>query len=355
MKTEVVELTVNEIPEVVDFVLRQVALQRGTQPPAAAATARYEWFLAQNPWRQGSFIGWGLRDAEGNLAGTNLCTWQRFVNAGGTVSALHSGDYYVAEAARGPGSLALLLNMTRHPGADLCICATANVNGAKVWKAIRGQPIQGGDSELLVPVNWPPLAAGSLARRMKWKWLSASVACAGRWLPRIGPRFPASPSVRIEALHAGDCPALPVMPSGDTWEPVRTEEWLRWRYFAAHSQSRCSLLRLSRTGRTDEMFIGTHTGNRGEGARVRALTVMDAWGAVEAFSASEVVAALVQHFRCRMDVICLRLLAASLWPSGACGSRFRKLDSVTHWMSTRRPELAAGAWRFSMACGDACL
>lgn len=353
MSVRVVELTVQDLPEVVTFVCDQAGTQRGVCFDPAVALPRYRWLLEENPRRRGDFIGWGLRDATGALAGTNLCLWQHYERAGEIQKALHSGDYYVAGSARGPSSVALLLNMLRHPEADLSICATANVNGAAVWKAIKGIPVEGSGRELLIPVNMTALAAGVLAGKLPPGILRRTAAGLGAWLPRTGPRFSRPADMQIEEVRAGDISRITALPITQLWEPQRDGAWLLWRYTAEHSARSCRLLRISRSGPGGDLFVGIHIGNRGAGGRIRSLTILDVWGAGHIASAQEVIGTLAVHFRSALDVICLRLQAAKLWKDQWPGrSRLRELEAHTHWMISRKQKLNPAEWAFTMADGD---
>ena len=355
MNARIVELTVQDLPEVVAFVCRQAGAQRHVRLDPAAAMPRYRWLLNENPRRRGDFIGWGLRDAAGALAGTNLCCWQHYERAGEIRIALHSGDYYVEENARGPMSLGLLLNMLRHPEADLSMCATANVNGAAVWEAIKGIPVEGSGHELLVPVNLTALAAGAFAGKLSEGPLRCVTAALGAWLPRIGPHYSCPPDWRIEEIMPADVSRILAPAATSLWEPRRDADWLSWRYAAGYSSKHCRLLRLSRSGGGGDVFAGTYIGSRGPGGRVRSLTVMDVWGAADTTNAPEALAALVFHFRKVIDVVSLRLLAAKLWGSQSQRRlRLRELTARTHWMISRKDQLDPADWSFSMGDGDGC-
>ena len=353
MSARVVELTVQDLSEVVTFVCAQAGAQRGVRFDPVEAMPRYRWLLEENPRRRGEFIGWGLRDAGGALAGTNLCCWQHYERGGEIRAALHSGDYYVAESARGPLSLALLLNMLRHPEADLSICATANVNGAAVWEAIKGIPVEGSGWEVLIPLNLTALAAGALAKKLPEGMLRRSAAGLGAWLPRTGPRFVRPADLQIEEVKPEDVFRIVVHPVTQLWEPRRDGAWLSWRYASAYSARSCRLLRISRSRTAGDIFVGTHIGSRGVGGRVRALTVLDVWGDADGANASDLLGALASHFRSSIDVICLRLLAARLWKDQWPGrSRLRELEARTHWMISRKQKLDPAEWAFTMADGD---
>ncbi len=354
MSETIHELRTEHLEEAVRFIREQIFELRGVRGDLAEMLPRYRWLYVDSPRRRDDFIGWGLRDDAGELVGTHLIAWQHYTRGGEEVRALVSTNSYVAELHRGPAGLGLMLNMRRRADADLCMCTTANVNSGSVWKSMKGFEMEGAGWEFLIPVNWSAWAVAGAVRKTPWPWLKSAVDAAGAMLPGVRRRFSAAAGWSVDEVRDEDLPRVSTAPLSDKWEPLRDEAFLRWRYPDYPGQG-VRLLRLNRSAPGGELFVGVKSGLRGYGRGLRQMVIMDVHGAREQ-DGEGIVAALAAHFRGRVDLVGVRLLAAMLWEESLAplASR-RKLEFPTHWMQSRKMTLEASEWRPSQGDGDGCM
>jgi hypothetical protein len=344
------ELRVEHLEEAVRFISGQIFESRGVRAGFGEMLPGYRWLYVETPRRHHDFIGWGLRDAKGTLVGTHLIAWQHYARAGLEARALVSTNSYVSKESRGPVGLGLMLNMTRRADADLCICTTANVMSGSVWKSMRGIEMAGSGWEFLVPVNWTAWAVSGVVRHTRPPLLKHLIDQAGRLLPPLRRSLGYSTGYKVEELQKDEVTHAGVAPLTDKWEPLRDPVWLHWRYAENPSNK---LLRLTRSGGIGgDMFVGVKISARGFGRGLRQMMILDVHGTLEA-EPEAVLAALLAHFSGRVDLICVRMLAAMLWEKQLARiARRRILEFPTHWMLSRKMTLLQDDWRPSQADGD---
>jgi hypothetical protein len=345
------ELRTEHLEEAVRFIGPQIAAAREVKVVVEEILPRYRWMYVDNPRRRDDFIGWGLRTGSGELVGTHLIAWQHYRRGDAEARALVSTNSYVAEGFRGPRGLGLMLNMTRRADADLCMCTTANVMSGSVWKSMRGIEMAGGGWEFLVPVNWTAWGVGGLIRHTRSPLLKRLIDQAGRLLPPVRRRLGSSSGYKVEELRKDEVTGAGVAPLTGKWEPLRDPVWLQWRY-ADNPSNSIKLLRVTRSAAGGDLFVGVRIAPRGFGRGLRQMMILDVHGSLEA-EPEAVLAALLSHFSGRVDLICIRLLAAMLWENRlALIARRRTLEFPTHWMLSRKMTLLQDDWRPSHGDGD---
>jgi hypothetical protein len=276
--------------------------------PAAAGlcdAAHYRWFLLENPAQPaGVPRGWIARNAAGDVVGSKFCAAQRFLCAGRVQTLLMGGGFYVSGEHRGLG-LSLMRRYLEQGQNHALFASTMNEVSGALYEHYGGYPVPDTDHEWLGVLHYAPLVEEVLVRRLGrpalGRLLSRAAALRPAALAGHGPgeltRI-ASPaelvSLAIDAPpeHAADITHL------------RDEAFLRWRYFAGPDRSRA--LFVYRSERGARALVAVNLRARGVRGQVRALMVLDYWGALPASELAHAARKLAALYREQADVIVFR-------------------------------------------------
>jgi hypothetical protein len=286
-------------------------LQReGPAPEADAPGGRrvqhLHWFLFENPAQPaGVPRGWIARDAQGEVVGSKFCVGQRFRCAGDEFTLLMGGGFYVAASRRGLG-LALMRRYLEQGRSHALFASTMNEVSGALYEHYGGYPIPHTDHEWLGVLRYAPLVEEVLARRFgrpRLARLLAGVAAlrpagvqrrprGGELTHIAGPAELAGLAIPTPPEHARDVTGL------------RDEGSLRWRYFEGPDASRA--LFVYRSERGERALVGTIRRPRGVRGQVRALMVLDYWGALPPTEIANVASHLAAAYGDEVDVIVFR-------------------------------------------------
>ncbi len=280
-------------------------------PPADPAAPllrdakHYHWFLLDNPAQpEGVPCGWIARNAEGAVVGSKFCSAQRFLCAGQVQTLLMGGGFYVSSTHRGLG-LALMRRYLEQGQRHALFASTMNEVSGALYEHYGGYPVPHTEHEWLGVLHYGPVVEEFLLRRFGRPALArlaarvaglrpAAVRGATRGeLVRVGSSAELA-GLRIDAPpeHAGDITHL------------RDEAFLRWRYFEGPDRSRA--LFVYRSERGERALVAVNLRARGTHGQVRALMVLDYWGALPASEIANVARQLAAAYRGEADVIVFR-------------------------------------------------
>jgi hypothetical protein len=353
---EIRDFTEPDLAEAVAFLARQV--HRADLPGAAPPSEpKLRWFTFQNPARQAGIpLGWLLRGAGGDIVGIMLCVPQWFRYRDRAFLLLMSGSYYVDDRFRGLG-LALFQRYRALNKRNALYCTTANEMSSAVWKRFGGYPLTATDHEILGVLRFGPLAEEVAYRR-------ASNALIARAAGGVLGAVPGMAASRWRRLRAGAVltkldrgPGLAGMQDDGSAEhadritAVRSEPFLQWRYFDGPDATR-ALFRFE-GGEGGRCHVAVNLQRRGYRGQIRALTVLDVWGAMPGDSIVSLAACLAQEYRDRADVVVFRGQPPERQRAlCAAGLRRRALPVPIGWCIDREGLLPRAPWYVVPADGD---
>jgi GNAT superfamily N-acetyltransferase len=275
----------------------------------AAAPARdarhYRWFLLDNPAQPaGVPCGWLARREDGEVVGSKFCAAERFSCAGREQTLLMGGGFYVSEAHRGLG-LALMRRYLEQGRRHALFASTMNAVSGALYEHYGGYPVPHTDHEWLGVLRFSPLLEEVLRRRLGSPPLARVLSRAGTLRPGALRGRARGELVRVEspAALAGLAVAPPPEHARDVTH-VRDEAFLRWRYFAGPDPARALFVYRAEDG--SSALVAVNLRARGTRGQVRALMVLDYWGALPASAIADVARGLAALYRERADVIVFR-------------------------------------------------
>ena len=286
-------------------------LNRESPGPSGAGTLgvrdarHYGWFLLENPAQPpGVPCGWIARDDAGEVVGSKFCAAERFSCAGEPKTLLMGGGFYVGGQHRGLG-LMLMRRYLEQGKRHALYASTMNEVSGALYEHYGGYPVPHTDHEWLGVLHYEPVVEEFLVRRFHRPGLARMLArpaalrpAAIRGAPRGALERVSSPAqlgglaIAPPPEHAGDITAL------------RDEAFLRWRYFAGPDRSRALFVYRSEQG--SRALVAVNLRLRGIRGQVRALMVLDYWGAVPAAAIADAARLLAAEYRDQADVIVFR-------------------------------------------------
>jgi len=319
----------SDLPAVAALLASEVPAYAGVRKTAADFLKRLRWLIPENPDLGSHPPGWVLEAADGGLAGVHLSVPRLFCGAGGPLPVFFSCYYFVKAEARGMESLGLFLSYRKLASHGILMAGSANANSAPLWWKLGGKPLPGTDAEWLQPLHYPPLVEEFLHRRTGWKWRlprrrdtawkEPPAAGALRWL-----------RAEEEILSA----ALP--PGGGPLQPVRSPEWLRWKFIAGR-QDNCRLYCWS--GGAAPVFLTVTLANRGWRGQLRCLHLADAWSSGPP-GGPEILRAITSLHRGHADAVVIRAHAGMTPAAASLGWRRRPLEApVFQWAAAHAARL----------------
>jgi hypothetical protein len=248
--------------------------------------------------------GWIARNAEGVVVGSKFCAAQRFRCAGSVQTLLMGGGFYVAADQRGLG-ISLMRRYLEQGRRYALFASTMNETSGAFYEHYGGYPIAHTDHEWLGVLHWAPLVEELLVRRSGRPALARALAQPAALRPAAIRGAARGVLQRIESPEALAGLALDPPPehAGDITH-LRDESFLRWRYFEGPDATRTLFVYHAESGA--RALVAVNLRARGARGQVRALMVLDYWGALPAAAISDVSRGLAASYRGRADVIVFR-------------------------------------------------
>ena len=301
-RAEVHQIEPADIPQVATF------LERQRRPGDAPATGpldpqqRLRWLLRENPARADDIpLGWCIRDGEGRVAGAMLCVPLRIAGEGFDGRALMSCKFFVDEAHRGLG-IGLFMRFLKLGQRFPLLATSANAASGALFAQFGGYAINGTEHTMLGVRRPAPLAEEWFHRRTHRPALARLLAFPARFAPsrmKIRPGDDAG----AELIPIPQPDDLQLLPPAGALTIVRSQPWLRWRYFSA-DRAACDVFRFRCNG--DDRLLVTNMIASGYRGQIRVLNVLDVWPPLSTSSARVLPALLHERYKDRFDVIWLR-------------------------------------------------
>lgn len=314
-KAEVRELAEDDLPALADY-LRARSQEESPDPGGVPAVTprpsieKLRWFLFRNPARHPDLpVGWTLRDAEGRVVGAMFCAPQRFRSGDREFLLLMSGSYFVDAPFRGLG-MAIFQRYRKLANRHALYCTTANDQSGAFWRRFGGYPIADTDHESIGILRIGPIAEEWLQRRWGRSSLSRLVGWTGGQVPTLFSLQSGRRTSGGELLQIGVRDELPNLDDaaredvGNRLTAVRDDAFLRWRYLEGPDPT--AVLYRFRSGSGADAVVGVNLRNRGHRGQIRALMVLDAWGALPGRSIADLASILAREFSGRADMIVFR-------------------------------------------------
>lgn len=346
---ELVNIEIEDIPEVVNFIATQSGQNRDS------IESHLRWFALENPaLRAEDPLGFGLR-AAGQLVGCILCSPQLFRCEKQSIRFMGSSLFYVDDHHRGHGGR-IFLQYCRLGNRYPLFGTSANAKAAALWKAAGARPIPHSDGELFGVLRWPPIAEEVAHRRYSNRLLSAlagsSVAAiAGAFRPL---KIDSSSFDKLQSLtsaeHVSDFLQLHQFSTKLT--AARELPYLRWRYFSGRDAT--VAVYAFRSDQADrEVFVAVNQRIRGYREQIKTLNVLDVYPEVSQAEWLQIVGALIAHYRQMVDAIVLRsqnLEQRKMFCER--GFQWRAFDAPNGWFLDRSKFLPTHDWYPVPADGD---
>ena len=353
-RVEIAEIREHELPEVARFLEGE---RPGAEDAGGAGLPRIDpehlrWFLFRNPASADDLPKGWLARAEGRPVGVKFCAPQRFQHRGRPYTLLMGGGYYVSRQHRGVG-LSLMKRYLDLAPRHAHFATTMNEVSGAIYERYGGYPIPETDRELLGVLHWSPLVEELLVRRFGRPGPARLAARAAALRP-AGLRGDAAAAGRLEPLDAASLAhhGIATPPEhADQITGLRDPDFLRWRYFEGPDATRALFVFTASDG--TRALLGVNRRPRGHRGQVRALTVLDVWGALAPAGVVEAARALASRFRDQADVVVLRGLheprRRALVAAGAVERPFARAIGVC---IDRANLLPTRAWYMVPADGD---
>ena len=346
------EIGADDLEPLARFLGREGSGSAEPAAPLVRDATHYRWFLLENPAQPSNVpCGWIAHNAEGAVVGSKFCSAQRFLCAGRVQTLLMGGGFYVASEHRGLG-LSLMRRYLEQGQRHALFASTMNEASGALYEHYGGYPIPHTDHEWLGVLHYGPVVEEFLVRRFGRPALARIAARAAglrlaavRGAPR-GELVPVARGAELAGLsidvppeHAGDISAL------------RDEPFLRWRYFEGPDRTRA--LFVYRSERGERALLAVNLRARGTRGQVRALMVLDYWGALPAAEIANAARQLAAAYRAQADVIVFRGQPPERQQVlSAAGFLHRALPRAVGVCIDRHGLLPTRAWYMVPADGD---
>ncbi|HET6250173.1 MAG TPA: hypothetical protein VFE47_20955 [Tepidisphaeraceae bacterium] len=338
------EITESKIPDVADFLARQV-------PPGEAKAAappppreRLAWLLLENPARAADIpFGWRIIDNGGAIAGAAICTPFHISSGGIRFTALMFSKFYVDLPYRSMG-LGLLMRFIKLGSRYPLFCTSTNAVAGAMFKKVGAAKIDRLDHTMLGICRLQPVAE-------EWIYRKIAVRAAARMLS-----LPAALGRgRIAGLLKDSCGGElePLSSAGElgSWQPptvegvtavVRDRDYLAWRYFSRERGKDAFIFRFAGEA---ERFVAVNEVRAGYRGQIRVLNVLDVWPPTTAGSATALCAQLSLRYQGRFDTIWLRSQSPAAEEALAdAGFARHMFPAPLGWYIDRENKLPAKDW-----------
>jgi hypothetical protein len=347
-QSDLVTLAESDLLEISGF----IAAESGRARPEVEAHLR--WFLLQNPARtQESPLGFGLRAEDGQLVGCLLCHPQTFCFQHQRIPVMGSSCFYVNRAYRGSGAL-IFLKYSRLTDRWPLFGNSANAEAASLWKGRGATPIPNSDRELIGVMKWSPVLEDVIYKKVGRPAaprftgsLASSVVSPLRRLKLEG-----GEAAALSALSSADqVVELDVFDSPQYLTAMRDVPYLRWRYFSGRDRSVAVFA--FRKGNQRPVLVAVNQRPRGYRGQIDALYVLDLYPPTQPETILQIVSALSEQYRGKVDVIVLRCLDASQQSVlRKAGFLERNFDAPNGWFLDKRNLLPTREWYLVPGDGD---
>jgi hypothetical protein len=300
------EVGPEELDDLAAFLQEESSRLIGDLPASTVDAAHLRWFLFDHPVRSSDLpAGWAARDARGRIVGAAVGVPQRFSCRDRQFVCIVCSAYYVARSHRGIG-LALLQRYLRLSKRYALMTTTSNATSQAVFERLGSYPIPNTDHELLGILRWTPVIEEWLHGRLRRPRAARLLAGVGALGPaRLGRDARGGTLTRVR--DPGELERAPVTPGPehrDQLTAVRDPAFLEWRYFAGPDPTRA--LYLFRADGGARCWVGVNLRRRGYRGQIRALNVLDLWGAIPEPCVAVVARQLASCYGDEVDLIVFR-------------------------------------------------
>lgn len=353
-------LTLRDIaPSDLEELARFIAGISGSNTPLPRAVARLTWILLENPAREPADpLGWMLRAPSGEIAGCMCCAPQKFCFAQKTFTLMMANSFYVDDRYRGGGASIFLKYLQlgrRYP----LFVSSANATVAEMWQKLGGYPLGDSDQEVIGILRWPPLLAESVYRKTASHRVAQFAAALASPFSRAKRGFAGDTREadtregELLPLHTPeDAASVCAEHHSDKITNCRDATFLKWRYFSPVTPTaRLFAFRSDADGK--KFMVAVQLQNRGYKRQIRALHILDIWGAPDSTSHLAIASALVREYREQIDMLVFRCVDATHHQVlTAHGFRLRPFAAPIVWCIDKHGFLPSKSWYFVPADGD---
>jgi hypothetical protein len=325
------EITEAEIPQVAEFLARQVPVGEATTANPLPPVDRLRWLLLENPARSAEVpFGWRIMSEGGAVVGAAICTPMRIHSRNVELTALMFSKFYVDVSYRGMG-LGLLMRFIRLGRRYPLFCTSTNAVAGAMFEKLGALPINGLDHTMLGIACPGPLLEEWIYRRSHLKSAARIVSIGTGFLPGRIRRLTrgSSAAALVPVSRVDELSALATSPANDVTAVIRDRDYLHWRYFAGQRDK--DVYRFTYPDEPDRLIVvnQTRAGHRGQ---IRVLNVLDVWPPTSADSAPALCAALSLRYAKQFDTIWLRSQPPAAEDSlRACGFIRRTFPAQLGW------------------------
>ena len=302
---QISEIAAGDLEALARFLAREASGPSEEAAVQVRDAAHYHWFLLENPAQPaGVPCGWIGRNAAGEVVGSKFGAAQRFLCAGRVQTLLMGGGFYVSGEHRGLG-ISLMRRYLEQGQQHALYASTMNEVSGAFYEHYGGYPVPHTDHEWLGVLHYAPLVEEVLVRRFGRPALARLLARGAALRPAAvrgtlrgtltrvnSPAELASLAIEAPPEHAGDITHL------------RDEAFLRWRYFEGPDRTRALYVYRSEAG--GHALVAVNLRARGARSQVRALMVLDYWGALPPAEIANAARQLGARYREQAEVIVFR-------------------------------------------------
>jgi hypothetical protein len=338
------EITETDIPEVADFLARQVRADEAATNNPLPPVDRLKWLLLQNPaFSKDIPLGWRIRSETGCVVGAAICSPFRIGAGEFRATALMFSKFFVDLPYRGMG-LGLLLRFVRLGDRFPLFVTSTNAVAGQLFARVGATKIDGLDHTMLAINRLGPLAEEFFHRRLKQpilaRILSSPALIAGRSAGRRL-NWPCRGEL-LPMKNAGDVAGLHLPSSCDALAVVRDRDYVDWRYFTGETDKQVYCFRLA--GEADRLVV-VNLLRSGYRRQIRVLNVLDIWPPATAVIAESLVMNLQRQYRDKFDALWLRSQPADVEESlRRGGMRQHNFPAPLGWYIDRDNRLPTHRW-----------